>query len=154
MSIYFIITTNNQKRADIHKIVLSRKLCFPPHGESVNLEDFLLICAVFPHFLALFGGGGVKPNFADKNFMDTQTFLKQSGLREGMCRFCGARLRTLLPHKCRIPPVPFPPLPCPSFPWLFCEPPGVTSKFYQGFSFPAESTKTLEKTRENAHFLN
>ena len=31
----------------------------------------------FSSFWALFGrgGGGVKPNFADKNFMDTQTFL-------------------------------------------------------------------------------
>ena len=27
-----------------------------------------------------------------------------------MCHLCGARLRTVLPHKCRIPPVPFPPV--------------------------------------------
>ena len=27
-----------------------------------------------------------------------------------VCHLCGARLRTLLPHKCRIPPVPFPPV--------------------------------------------
>ena len=27
-----------------------------------------------------------------------------------LCHLCGARLRTLLPHKCRIPPVPFPPV--------------------------------------------
>ena len=48
----------------------------PPPGKSVNFEDFILICTVFPHFGPFFwGGGGVKPNFADKNFMDTQTFL-------------------------------------------------------------------------------
>ena len=35
---------------------------------------------------------------------------KQSGLREGMCVICAARvLRTLLPHKCCITPVPSPP---------------------------------------------
>ena len=27
-----------------------------------------------------------------------------------MCHLCGERLRTLLPHKCRIPPIPFPPV--------------------------------------------
>ena len=32
-----------------------------------------MICTVFPHFGPFSGGG--KPNFADKNFMDTQTFL-------------------------------------------------------------------------------
>ena len=35
-----------------------------------------------------------------------------------LCHLCGARLRTLLPHKCRIPPVPFPPVKkCPKM-WL------------------------------------
>ena len=67
----------SQKRPDVHKIVLSIKLRFPPPGKSVNFEDFLLICAFFPHFGPSFfwGGGVVKPNFADKNFMNTQTFL-------------------------------------------------------------------------------
>ena len=67
---------NYQKCPDVHKIVLSIKLPSPP-WKCVNFEDFVLICTVFPHlgpFLG--GGGGVKPNFADKNFMDTQTFLK------------------------------------------------------------------------------
>ena len=64
-----------RKRPDVHKIVLSIKLRSPPpRAKSVNFEDFLVICAVFPHF-GRFWGGGVKPNFADKNFMDTQTFL-------------------------------------------------------------------------------
>ena len=42
------------------------------------LRSFLLICAVLPHFgpFSGGGGGGVKPNFANKNFMDTQTFLR------------------------------------------------------------------------------
>ena len=55
----------------VHKIAFP-----PPPGKSVTLEDFLLICAVFPHF-GPFSGGGGKPNFAGKNFMDTQTFLIQ-----------------------------------------------------------------------------
>ena len=64
-----------QKRPDVHKTVLSVKLR-SPRPKSVNFEDFLLICTVFSAFWALLGGwGGVKPNFADKNFMDTQTFL-------------------------------------------------------------------------------
>ena len=50
----------------------------PPPGKSVNFEDFLLICTVFPHLGPFRGGGGVKPNFADKKFMDTQTFLNIS----------------------------------------------------------------------------
>ena len=37
--------------------------CVPPPKESVNFEDFLMICAVFPHF-GPFSGGGL--NFADK----------------------------------------------------------------------------------------
>ena len=63
-----------QKRPDVHKIVLSIKSRFPPPGKSVNFEDFILICTVFPYF-GRFSGRGGKPNFADKNFMDTQTFL-------------------------------------------------------------------------------
>ena len=67
----------SQKRPDVCKIVLSIKLRFPPTpppaGKSVNFEDFLLICTVFPHFGPFWGG--VKPNFADKNFMDTQSEL-------------------------------------------------------------------------------
>ena len=68
-----------QKRPDVHKIVLSIKSHSPP-GKSVNFEDSPLICTVFPHFGHFWGGGGggVKPNFADKNFMDTQTFLAMS----------------------------------------------------------------------------
>ena len=67
-----------QKRPDVHKIVLSTKSRSPPPGKSVKFEDLLLICTVFPHF----GGfsGGVEPNFADKNFTDTQTFLNDAGL--------------------------------------------------------------------------
>ena len=51
---------NLQKRPDIHKIVLSRKLRFPPPlpRKSVNFEDFLLICTVFPHFGLFSGRGG------------------------------------------------------------------------------------------------
>ena len=64
-----------QKRPDVHKIFLSIKLHpLPPPRKSVNFEDFILICTLFPHF-GPFSGGGGKPNFADKNFMDTQTFL-------------------------------------------------------------------------------
>ena len=62
----------SQKLPDVHKIVLSIKLRSPP-GKSVNFEDSLLICTVFPHFGPFFGGW--KPNFADKNYMETQTFL-------------------------------------------------------------------------------
>ena len=41
---------------------------------------------------------------------------KESGLRKGIegrhvCHLCGACARTLLPLRCRIPPVPFPPPP-------------------------------------------
>ena len=52
-----------QKRPDVHKIVLSIKLRPPPpppRGKSVNFEDSMLICAVFPHFGLCFGGGGGK----------------------------------------------------------------------------------------------
>ena len=63
-----------QKRPDVHKIVLSMKLRPPPPPrKSVNFEDVLLICTVFL-ILDPFRGGGGKPNFADKNFMGTQTF--------------------------------------------------------------------------------
>ena len=68
----------SQKRPDVHKIVLSIKIAFPPPPppEKVSIfEDFLLICTVFPRFGPFSKGKGVKPNFAHKNFMDTQTFL-------------------------------------------------------------------------------
>ena len=48
-----------QKRPDVHKIVLPIKLR-PPPGKSVNFEDFLLICTVFPHFGPFSGGGQTK----------------------------------------------------------------------------------------------
>ena len=63
------------ERPDVHKIVLSIRLRSPPPGKSVKFEHVLLICTVFPHFGPFSQGGGVKPNFADKNFMHTQTFL-------------------------------------------------------------------------------
>ena len=66
----------SQKRPDVHKFVFSIKLRFPPQ-KSVNFENFLLICTVFPCFGPFSGGEGGKPNFADKNFMDTQTLLKR-----------------------------------------------------------------------------
>ena len=48
-----------QKRPDVHKIVLFIKLRPPPPtGKSVNFEDFLLICTVFPHFGPFSAGGG------------------------------------------------------------------------------------------------
>ena len=72
-----VSTHVSQKRPDVHEIVLSIKLRFPPPGKSVKFEDFLLICTVFPHFGPFFWGGG-EPNFADKTFMDTQTFLNVS----------------------------------------------------------------------------
>ena len=37
-----------------------------------------MLCTVFLHFGPFSGGRGVKPNFADKGFMDTQTFLKKT----------------------------------------------------------------------------
>ena len=42
---------------------------------------------------------------------DKLILIQQTKWLEGrdLCHLCGARLRTLLPHKCRIPPVPFPP---------------------------------------------
>ena len=59
-----------QKRPDVHKIILS----IPRPGKSVNLEDVLLICTVFPKFGPFFGGGGTK--FSGEEFMDIQTFLR------------------------------------------------------------------------------
>ena len=87
MSVWVVVVASSagaekSETPNLHKIVLSIKLRFPPPPprKSVNFEEFLLICTVFPHFGLLFGGGGggygAKPNFADKNFMDTQTFLK------------------------------------------------------------------------------
>ena len=73
---------NVQKRRDVHRIVWSIKSRFPlPPGLSASFEGFLLICTVFPHFGPFSGRVGVKPNFADKNFMDTQTFLKRESGR-------------------------------------------------------------------------
>ena len=48
-----------QKCPDVHKIVLSiksRSLPPPPPEKSVNFEDFVLICTVFPHFGTFSGG--------------------------------------------------------------------------------------------------
>ena len=57
-----------QKRPDVHKIVLSIKSP-PPQKKSVNFEDFILICTVFPRFGPFSGGvGGTK--FWDKNFSE------------------------------------------------------------------------------------
>ena len=56
---------DTQKRPDVHKLVLSVKLR-PPPQEKVS------ILRIFYWFVA----GGVKPNFADKDFVDTQTFLR------------------------------------------------------------------------------
>ena len=65
----------HQKRPDVHEIVLSIKSRFPCPRKSVNFEDFILISTVFPYFGPFSGGGGGKPTFADKNFIDPQTFL-------------------------------------------------------------------------------
>ena len=35
----------------------------------------LVVVELVLNILGLFGGERIKPNFADKNFMDTQTFL-------------------------------------------------------------------------------
>ena len=70
-----------QKRPDVQKIVLSIKSRPPPPPrKSVSFEGFALICTVFPHFGPFPGGVGKQPNFADKNFVDTQTFLTFAGL--------------------------------------------------------------------------
>ena len=50
------------------------------HQNGQNVHGFQVrtpICHIvsFSSFWALLGGGGVKPNFADKNSIDTQTFL-------------------------------------------------------------------------------
>ena len=58
----------NQKRPGVHKIVLSIKSrSTPPPGKSVNFEDFILICTVFPHF-GPFSGGGGKTKFCGQEF--------------------------------------------------------------------------------------
>ena len=64
-----------QKRPDVNEIVLSMKSRYPPPPprEKYQFEDFILICTVFLHSGPFWGG--IKPNFADKNFMDTQTSL-------------------------------------------------------------------------------
>ena len=64
----------NQKRPDVHKIVLSIKL-HPPPGKGLDFEDFIRIRTVSPHSGPFSGGGGgVEPNFSDTNLW-TQTFL-------------------------------------------------------------------------------
>ena len=63
-----------QKRPDIHKIRLSIKLRFPPPPEnSVNLEDFLLICTLFPHFGPFSRGGGFT-KFCGQDFYGNPDF--------------------------------------------------------------------------------
>ena len=62
--------------------------CVPPPGQSVNFEDFLLICTVFP-FSG--GGGGVNQILRTKNYMDTQTFLRGGGLQV-LSSSCTSRL--------------------------------------------------------------
>ena len=60
------------RKAQMSTTSFVHKIAFPPiPGKSVNFEDFQLICTVLPHFQSFSGGGGVKPTFADKNFMDT-----------------------------------------------------------------------------------
>ena len=63
-----------QKRPDVHKIILSRKLLCS-RGQVSIFEDLLLICTVFLILGPFWGGEGKKPNLADKNVMDTWTFL-------------------------------------------------------------------------------
>ena len=67
-----------QKRPDVHNIALAIKLRSPPPpkkcqfwGFSTDEQCFLI--------LGPSREGGGKPNSADKNFMDTQTFLSQAG---------------------------------------------------------------------------
>ena len=55
----------NQKRPDVHKIVLSIKSRFPPPRKKCQFWGFYADLYSFSSFWALFGGGGVKPNFAD-----------------------------------------------------------------------------------------
>ena len=63
----------NQKRPDVHKIVLSIKLRSPPPRKSVNFED--LVCTVFPHFGPFpGGGGGGKTKFCRQEFYGHPNF--------------------------------------------------------------------------------
>ena len=63
-----------QKRGDVHKIALYITLRFPPPpGKSVDFEDFLLICTVFPHF-RLFSGGGGGAKFCGQEFYGQPDF--------------------------------------------------------------------------------
>ena len=71
-------STRYQKRPDVHKIVLSIKLRFPPPPKKVSILRIFYSFVQFFLILGLFGGE-VKPTFADKNFMDTQTLLKIGG---------------------------------------------------------------------------
>ena len=64
----------------VHKIAFPPP---PPAGKSINLRIFHRFVQFFLILGPFRGGGGVKPDFADKNFMDTQTFLifPQSGIK-------------------------------------------------------------------------
>ena len=67
-----------QKHPDVHNIVLSIKLRFPPR-ESVTFEGFILICTVFPHFGPFSGGGGGgKTKFCGQEFYGHPGFSEQS----------------------------------------------------------------------------
>ena len=58
-----------------------------------------MICTVFPHFGPLFlGGGGVQPNFADRHFMDTQSFLKAFSAIPLSVHIWGLFLKPQPPH--------------------------------------------------------
>ena len=88
----------SQKHPDVHKIVLSIKVRSPPPpGRSVNFEDSVLICTVFPHFGPFRGGGGGKTKFCGQEFYGHQTFLIK---KEGK-KIRGEPLR-ILPKGCNL----------------------------------------------------
>ena len=60
-----LLSVHNQKRPDVHKIVLSIKLRFPPPRKASILRIFYWFVQ-FSSCWALFWGGG-EHNFADKN---------------------------------------------------------------------------------------
>ena len=73
----------DQKRPDVHKIVLSIKYCVspPPPPQSVNFEDFLVIRTVFPYFGPFFGGRG-KTKFCGQDFYGHPDFSDLKPLTE------------------------------------------------------------------------